>query len=548
MNAAFRDGRIFGANIKLLKQRNSSRPPALAANGEHRYSPNYRYRFCGMDASFPIFPHNVVGTLFVHQSSYSGAGSQVPSNLPLMINVQGKTRSGYVIAFVLLVSSFLLIYYANSRIERANRKLQEAQTADAAGDSLRLMLTRAQAYVQQYFADGQVKHLRLYHEWETAWGQFALQLRRLVDPDFLPQESFDQLSWLLISYRYKMSNAISLYQRKEGNWRQQWMAANTSAGDQFAELDQQLAQITDAHARYMSGAFQITHRAATASKIIALLSLLMAVIVICFTWYMYNRENLGRKEALQFSSTQGEELAARITELRRVNEELNALRNNEKFAATGRIARTIAHEVRNPITNISMAVEQLEEYQTDRPDFSMLLSLISRNADRINVLASSLLQATRFDDLLIRPYPLAQLVEECLFVAKDRTGFQSVQIHKYFLDRQCEVLVDVPRIKIAILNVIINALEAVEDRQGLIEIWLFCEDGFGRIEIRDNGPGMEEMTIQNLFEPFFTSKGAGNGLGLTNSQNIILNHRGRILVESEAGKGAKFVLLIPTVV
>ena len=105
-----------------------------------------------------------------------------------------------------------------------------------------------------------------------------------------------------------------------------------------------------------------------------------------------------------------------------------------------------------------------------------------------------------------------------------------------------------PRIKIAILNVIINALEAVEDRQGLIEIWLFCEDGFGRIEIRDNGPGMEEMTIQNLFEPFFTSKGAGNGLGLTNSQNIILNHRGRILVESEAGKGAKFVLLIPTVV
>lgn len=442
----------------------------------------------------------------------------------------------------------MLIYYANSRIERTNRKLHDAQQADAATDSLRLMLAQTQAYVQQYFTDGKVAHLRLYREGEKGWEQLSLQLRRQIDREFFPQDSFGQLSWQLISYRYKMTHAINLYQQREGNWRPQWEMANRSATAQFRELDQQLGRITDAAGQYMSSAYKTTERAATASKMIAVVSLLFAGIVILFTWYTYNRESRGRQVALNFSSAQGEELAAKVNELRKVNEELNALRNIEKFAATGRIARTIAHEVRNPITNISMAVEQLEEYQTDREDFSMLLTLISRNAHRINALASSLLQATRFDDLLIRPYPLAQLVEECLFVARDRTGFQAVQIHKYFLDRQCEVLVDVPRIKIAILNVIINALEAVEDRQGLIEIWLFCEDGFGRIEIRDNGPGMEEMMIQNLFEPFFTSKGSGNGLGLTNSQNIILNHRGRIMVESEPEKGAKFVLLIPCVV
>ena len=465
-----------------------------------------------------------------------------------MLNLQGRTRSGYAVAFILLISSFVLIYYANSRIERTNRKLHDAHEADAATDSLRLMLARAHGYVQQYFAAGDTKHLRLYQEGEKGWGQLSLQLRQQVDRAFFPQESFDQVSWLLISYRYKMTHAINLYQRQQGNWRDQWLTANKSANEQFAELDQQLRRVTDSAAVYMSNAFKTTERAATASKIIAFVSLLFAGIVILFTWYTYNRESRGRQLALNLSSAQGDELAVKVSELRKANEELNALRNIEKFAATGRIARTIAHEVRNPITNISMAVEQLEEYQTDREDFSMLLSLISRNAQRINALASSLLQATRFDDLLIRPYPLAQLVEECLFVAKDRTGFQAVQIHKYFLDRQCEVLVDVSRIKIAILNVIINALEAVEDRQGLIEIWLFCEDGFGRIEIRDNGPGMEEMMIQNLFEPFFTSKGGGNGLGLTNSQNIILNHRGRIMVESEPGKGAKFLLLIPCVV
>ena len=93
------------------------------------------------------------------------------------------------------------------------------------------------------------------------------------------------------------------------------------------------------------------------------------------------------------------ELEERVNELKKVNTELEELRSIEKFAATGRIARTIAHEVRNPLTNISLAAEQLKE--TNKPDeeTELLLDMIGRNVNRINQLVSDLLNATRFEQL-----------------------------------------------------------------------------------------------------------------------------------------------------
>ena len=106
----------------------------------------------------------------------------------------------------------------------------------------------------------------------------------------------------------------------------------------------------------------------------------------------------------------------------------------------------------------------------------------------------------------------------------------------------CAISADKEKVKIALLNLIVNSVEAIEKNEGLLKINTRSEHGKCLVEIIDNGVGMDAVSLSKLFEPYFTTKQKGNGLGLTNTQNIILNHKGSIQVESTPGKGTSFIL------
>jgi signal transduction histidine kinase len=103
---------------------------------------------------------------------------------------------------------------------------------------------------------------------------------------------------------------------------------------------------------------------------------------------------------------------------------------------------------------------------------------------------------------------------------------------------------DGEKIKQALLNVIKNALEAMPDG-GRIEVQTDLHDGMAVIRIADSGPGIPATDLPLIFEPFFTRKGAGTGLGLSITQRIVEEHHGRITVESMAGRGTSFTILLP---
>jgi len=99
--------------------------------------------------------------------------------------------------------------------------------------------------------------------------------------------------------------------------------------------------------------------------------------------------------------------------------------------------------------------------------------------------------------------------------------------------------------KIAVLNIVINAIEAMDAREKKdLTIETRVEEGKAEIIISDSGTGMDEESVSKLFEPYFTSKPKGNGLGLTNTQNIVLNHNGVIEVRSVKGKGTTFIITL----
>jgi signal transduction histidine kinase len=168
--------------------------------------------------------------------------------------------------------------------------------------------------------------------------------------------------------------------------------------------------------------------------------------------------------------------------------------------------------------------------------------MVNRNANRINQLVSDLLNATRFLQLDFREIPVNDLVEQTLDLARDRVELNNIKVEKHYTQEHCIISVDIDKMKLALLNIIVNAIEAMEKNKGVLVIRTKKQGESAIIEIRDNGKGMDDEMMQRLFEPYFTAKPDGNGLGLTNTQNIILNHKGRIKAYSKLGQGSSFLI------
>ena len=295
--------------------------------------------------------------------------------------------------------------------------------------------------------------------------------------------------------------------------------------------------ITDGQMTAMSQRYQLLNN-------VIFLSIGFAVLMAVFAYLTYIRENKAKRTADNRAARFQRELQERIEDLDNANKALVQMRGAEKLAATGRIARTIAHEVRNPLTNINLAVEQLQsEIHCVRPDSSdLLLGMISRNSDRINFMITDLLNSTKFTDLRYQAVSINQLVDETLELVKDRIQLGHTTVRRSYTQDNCTINADVKRMKIALLNIFVNALEAMECGRGVLEVRTFNMNGKGCVAISDNGPGIDEDSLSKVFEPYFTSKAKGAGLGLTNTQNIVLNHNGSINLESRKGMGTTFTI------
>ena len=287
----------------------------------------------------------------------------------------------------------------------------------------------------------------------------------------------------------------------------------------------------------LTGSFTIT-------QIIIFISLLTSIAATLYSLLTYNKESAARDELHKRNIQYQKELESNIEELKRMDAEVNELKSMEKFTATGRVARTIAHEVRNPLTNISLAAEQLQEMAIQNNESSMLLDMISRNGIRINQLVSDLLNATKAIELNIKKVDINKVLDDTLEMAADRIDLTQVKVERNYAAGVCNVPADEEKIKIVFLNIIVNAIEAMEKNKGVL--MLRTKNGVSQctIEIEDNGSGMDNDTLQKLFEPYFTNKSNGNGLGLTNCQNIIMSHRGKIIVQSKEGKGSIFTVFL----
>ena len=216
----------------------------------------------------------------------------------------------------------------------------------------------------------------------------------------------------------------------------------------------------------------------------------------------------------------------------------------EKLAVAGRLVRTLAHEVRNPLNNINLSTEQILHDLKD-PDQKFYLDIIQRNSHRIEVLISELLNSSRPTEMLLQASDLREILEQTIAGATDRMKLKKIRLHMGLSEIPLFIQADVEKLKIALLNIIINAIEAMEENHGELFILLEDRPESHTITIRDNGCGISQEHLSRLFEPYFTSKRNGMGLGLASTLNIVQAHKGTIDVRSEEQVGTIFTIYFP---
>lgn len=214
----------------------------------------------------------------------------------------------------------------------------------------------------------------------------------------------------------------------------------------------------------------------------------------------------------------------------------------EKLGMTGRMARSIAHEVRNPLTNVILALDQFKSELPQNEQVDFYTDIINRNCDRINQLLTQLLESAKPTDLKLEPASLNEVLDETIKHAEDRLKLRGMSLIKNYQDNLPLIPVDKEKLKIAFLNIIINAIEAMSDGEGILKINTLGEKEIAQVEIEDNGSGIPKEHLNKLFDAFFTGKRNGIGLGLTSTHNIISTHKGNIDIKSEVGAGTKFII------
>jgi signal transduction histidine kinase len=232
----------------------------------------------------------------------------------------------------------------------------------------------------------------------------------------------------------------------------------------------------------------------------------------------------------------------------RMDEANKKLIQAEKLASIGRISATIAHEIRNPLTSVKLNIQKvMQDEQLDNEEKEHL-SISQEGIDQIEKFIKELLNFTRVSDLNLDRFSIVQVVEEAIKVMKGTVQEKKIVLERDYAENLPLVLVDGDRLRQVFLNILRNAVEAVEE-SGTVSLALSLHEDNGarriKVVICDNGCGIPEKDWENIFEPFFTTKPAGFGLGLANARKIVEQHRGSIKVVKKRGKGTAFEVLLP---
>ena len=233
-------------------------------------------------------------------------------------------------------------------------------------------------------------------------------------------------------------------------------------------------------------------------------------------------------------------LRASLDELEKSNSEKARL---EKLSALGEMSMTVAHEVKNPLNAIRGAVSYLKD-NFEGEVLREFLLIIEQETARLNEIVTQYLVFAKPTPLKLRTADLNRVVSDVVNLVRQEATENNVELLMDLDERAAPCSFDLQQIKQALLNILVNALDAT--RAGdTIRVYTAARDGHVDVIIRDTGPGISEEVIPDIFKPFYTTKTRGSGLGLACVERIVRDHHGEIVVKTDQGKGTEFIISLP---
>jgi two-component system sensor histidine kinase HydH len=234
-----------------------------------------------------------------------------------------------------------------------------------------------------------------------------------------------------------------------------------------------------------------------------------------------------------------------LRDLREVKKLQEEIRRKEKLAALGGLAAGVAHEIRNPLSSIKgIATYFGNKFGQERAEREMADVMI-REVDRLNRVISELLEFARPTELSRKSTDVYELLNHAIQLVQQDAKIKHIDISIPSKAEDVNVKIDPDRFLQCLLNLFLNAIEAMTEG-GLLRIGILVhEDDWVDIEVADTGKGIDAESLHQIFDPYFTTKTTGTGLGLAVVHKIIEAHHGRIRVRSAPGKGTTFTIAIP---
>ena len=234
-----------------------------------------------------------------------------------------------------------------------------------------------------------------------------------------------------------------------------------------------------------------------------------------------------------------------ITELKKYEEEA---KRAERLSAMGNLAAGVAHEIRNPLNAISITAQRLKSEfvpQKDQEEYASFTRIILDEIKRLDNIINQFLSLAKTQKLNLVSTDMSKFLNEVVHLAEIEANQKVIQVTRE-IDNLPEIRIDPEELKKALLNIMLNGIQATPSR-GKLSVRSYL-NGLQRniiITIKDSGAGIPKEKLSKIFQPYFSTKEKGTGLGLSLAYRIISDHKGKIEVKSEVGKGTIFTIKLP---
>jgi signal transduction histidine kinase len=256
------------------------------------------------------------------------------------------------------------------------------------------------------------------------------------------------------------------------------------------------------------------------------------------------------QDELDFAVALAQQCACAIDKARLIEEQQarydQLALHTEKLSALGRMAAGIAHEINNPLAGVLLYSSNLYKKVPDESPLKEGMEIIMRETQRCKIIIQELLEFARDREPKKTTADIHQIIDRAANMLENEFRLRHINLQKKYSTELNDCMLDENQLQQVFVNLFLNAAHAI-DQEGTIEV-LTHPDTVGEhmvIEVRDSGCGIAPEHLNKIFEPFFSTKTNGSGLGLAVSYGIVQNHRGQLTAESQAGRGACFTITLP---